>query len=77
MPTDQEVLEILSDVCRVPAEQLKPDSRLIQDLDLDSMLALELLMSLEERLGTDITEAESAQMITVGDVLEFVRERAR
>jgi acyl carrier protein len=76
MLTPEDALQILSEVCRVPVEELTPDKRLIQDLDLDSMLTLELLMTLEERLGSDISEVDAAGLVTVGDVLEFIEERS-
>jgi acyl carrier protein len=77
MSRTEEVLQILSDVCRVPPEELTSEKRLIQDLDLDSVLALDLLMTLEERLGIEISEVEATKMVTVGDVLTFVREKGQ
>lgn len=74
MLTEQETLKLLGDVCRVPLEKLEPETRLIQDLDLDSALALELLMELEDRLDREISEVETAKLVTVADVLAFVRE---
>ncbi len=73
MLTEQETLQLLGEVCRVSPGTLKPETRLIQDLDLDSALALELLMELEERLDREISEVETAKLVTVADVLAFVR----
>jgi len=73
MLTEQETLKLLGEVCRVPPEKLTPETRLIQDLDLDSALALELLMELEDRLDREISEVETAKLVTVGDVLAFVK----
>ena len=67
-----EVLELLGEVCRVSPEALTPDKHLIHDLDLDSALILELLMTLEERLGREISEVEAAKIVTVADLLNFV-----
>jgi acyl carrier protein len=75
MLTPDEVLQILSEVCRVPLSSLKPETRLIQDLDLDSVLTLELLMTLEERMGSEVPEVEAAKLVTVGDLLELVRQQ--
>lgn len=71
---EQAVL-ILSEVCRVPLEELSAEKHLIQDLDVDSVLALDLLMTLEERLGIQISEVEATRLVTVGDVLAFVGEK--
>lgn len=67
----QKVLSILSEVCRKPTEELKPEIHLIHDLNLDSALTLELLMTLEDTLGREISEVEAAKLVTVGDVLEL------
>ena len=75
MLNPDEVLQIVSEVCRVPQSSLKPETHLIQELDLDSVLALELLMTLEERMGTEVPEFEAARLITVGDLLNFVQQK--
>lgn len=75
--TAEDALQILSEVCRVSVDELTPETHLTQDLDLDSVLAMDLLMTLEERLATDISEVEAARLVTVGDVLELVRERGQ
>lgn len=77
MSSTEQALQILSEVCRVSPEELTPEKHLIQDLDLDSVLALDLLMTLEERLGIEISEVEATQMVTVGDVLAFVSEKSQ
>ena len=74
-PTPDEVLQILSEVCRVPLAELSPETRLIQDLDLDSVLTLELVMTLEERLGSEIQAAEAAKLVCVSDILAFVEQQ--
>ena len=74
MLNPDEILQIVSEVCRVPPSSLKPETRLIQDLDLDSVLTLELLMTLEERMGTEVPDVEASKLVTVGDLLEFVRQ---
>ncbi len=77
MSNTEQALQILSEVCRVSPEELTAEKHLIQDLDLDSVLALDLLMTLEERLGIEISEVEATQMVTVGDVLAFVSEKSQ
>jgi len=68
-----EVLTLLGEVCRVAPDELTPDKHLIHDFDLDSVLTLELLMTLEERLGREISEVDAAKIVTVGDLLDFVQ----
>jgi acyl carrier protein len=75
MPEAADILKILGEVCRVPVEELTPEKHLIRDLDLDSVLALELLMTLEERLSVEISEVDAAKLVTVADVLDLIKQR--
>ena len=74
---EDETLRILSDVCKVPVETLKPETRLIQDLDIDSIVTLDLLIALEESLEIEIPEIDATQLLTVGDVLAYVTKQAK
>ena len=76
MPSDIEnrTLEILSELCNVSREDLTPEVHLVKDLGLDSAVTLDLLITLEEELGRDISELEAAKLVTVGDVLRFVEQ---
>jgi len=72
-----EILKIIGEVCRVPVEELTPEKHLIRDLDLDSVLALELLMTLEDNLGVEISEVDAAKLVTVGDVHELIKQKSQ
>ena len=75
MRSEEEVLAVLSEVTQIPLESLTLDKHLIHDLDLDSILTLELLMTLEEQLGTEISEVDAARLVTVGSILEYVKRQ--
>jgi acyl carrier protein len=50
-------------------DQLKPDSRLVQDLGADSLEIVELSMELESRLGITIPDDKlDGPNLTLGDV---------
>lgn len=72
---EAKTLAVLARVARRPAAQLEPKHDLKADLDIGSAEALELLATLEDTLGVEISEVEAAKMRTVGDVLAFVRKR--
>ena len=75
MLSEEEVLQVLSEVSEIPVESITLGMHLVHDLDLDSTLTLELLMTLEERLGAEISEVDAAKLETVGHVLAYVKER--
>jgi acyl carrier protein len=57
----------------VERSSLRDEAELVADLGLDSIVTLDLLMTLEEELDREISEVEAAELVTVGDILAFVR----
>jgi len=62
-------------VCRIIVEQIGCDpgqvtaeSRLFEDLDLDSLDGVELVLGLEHEFGIEVTDDEAAAVQTVGDI---------
>jgi len=48
------------------------ESRLAEDLDLDSLDLVEVVMKLEETAGIEIPDEEAAELKTVDDVVKFL-----
>lgn len=46
-----------------------------QQVDLDSMDWLNFLVSLHERLGVDIPEADYARLVSVNDLVDYLQAR--
>jgi long-chain acyl-CoA synthetase len=63
---------ILSEVCGIPAEKLDNDSRIGDDLGLDSLGRVELLSAIEAELGLYIDEQEVGSETTVADLEQLV-----
>lgn len=62
----------LQDLFEVPAEKIKPEARLYEDLDLDSIDAVDLVVKLQELTGRKLNVEEFKSVRTVGDVLNCV-----
>lgn len=69
----EDILTPLAKLARMPAHQIRGESRLDTDLGLDSLTRLDLLMLLEARLGQTIPEAMVANVQTVNDVVELTQ----
>ena len=65
--TDQLRL-LLADILDVEPERLTDDARFTEDLGIDSVLALEVAVTLERRHGVRISEAEIKDLTCLGDV---------
>ena len=52
---------------------VRPDAPLREQVDLDSMDWLNFLIGLHEKLKVEIPEADYARLVTLGDVLDYLR----
>jgi len=56
-------------------EELLPTTRLAEDLDLDSIDAIDIAVRMEEELGVELLESDLKSLRTLEDVVEFVHGR--
>ena len=66
------VNKTLREEFEVVEENLVADKRLREDLELDSLDAVDMIVSLEQALEIRVDEEEAKKIRTVGDVYEFV-----
>lgn len=65
----QQLRDYLVDMFDVPAEDITPKARLMEDLDLDSIDAVDLIVKFQEMIGKKIPPAEFKSVRTVDDVV--------
>lgn len=70
--TLDELKAIISDQLEVSQDEISTGSRFVQDLGADSLDMVELMMSIEERLGVRIEQQKVADLVTVGDVVAYI-----
>ncbi len=56
---------------------LRPDRPLRNQVDLDSMDWLNFLIGLHDKLKVDIPEADYARLVTLGDVLDYLKAKLK
>ena len=70
----ERVLGVLAELApEVDVHTLKPDARLRDQLDLDSMDFLNFLIGIDEQLGMDIPEADYPRLATLESIYTFLR----
>lgn len=60
------IIGFVARYCDIPEDQVKPESRLEEDLMLDSLSILEIAIDVEEEFDVEIEEFE---VKTVGDII--------
>ena len=77
-PTTDEILHTIQAVMKslfnLEAEQVHPGARLMEDLDLDSIDAIDLAAKIEEETGHVFDEASLRQLRTIQDVVEAIQQ---
>ena len=73
MALEQEVIDIVVEQLGVDKDDVNLSKSFVEDLNADSLDLTELVMTLEERFGCEISEAEAEKMKTVGDVVDYVK----
>ena len=66
------VAETLVDQLGVSLTEIRPESRIVEDLGADSLEAVELAIRLEERFEIEIDDQVAARLVTVQDVIEYL-----
>jgi len=69
--------EILVDVLGVKADDVKAESRFVEDLGADSLDLVELIMSFEDKFGVEISDEAAEKLVIVKDVLDFIQANSK
>ena len=72
MENFEKMKEILVDVLGANEEDIKPESKFVDDLGADSLDLVELIMSLEDKFDIEISDEEAEKIVTVKDALDYI-----
>ena len=75
--TFDKVKKIIVEQLGVDESEVTPEASITDDLGADSLDQVELVMSLEQTFGIQITDAEGDKIITVQDVFDLINGRIK
>lgn len=70
----ERIKKIIVDLLQVPEDSVTLESHFIDDLGADSLDLVELIMGIEEEFNIEIPDGEAEKVVTVGDVVEYIKE---
>lgn len=70
----QKLKGIVVEQLGVDEDDVTMDASFVEDLNADSLDLVELIMSLEEEFGLEISDEEAEQITTVSDAVEYIVE---
>ena len=73
---EERIIIGLAKVLNKQPSQIQKESRLIEDLEVDSLDALDLIFRLEEEFDIEIPQGE-LPFVTVQDVIKYIQEKTK
>lgn len=73
MAIEPRLKTIIAEQLGISEDQIKPESRFIEDLGADSLDIVELVMAMEEEFSTNIPDEEAEKIQTVQDADEYIK----
>ncbi|MBF0112467.1 MAG: acyl carrier protein [Desulfamplus sp.] len=61
---------------RIDIDDVVPEASLVDDLGADSLMLVELMMTMEEQFEIDMDEDDSDKLKTVQDVIDYIKSRS-
>jgi acyl carrier protein len=75
--TRELALSVLSEIAEVKRSTMRGSDRLREDLGMDSLMSLELLSTLSEKLRVDLEIEDAMNIRTVDDACAFVEQQCK
>lgn len=73
----EKVKAVIVEQLGVVESSVEMESSFIDDLGADSLDIVELVMALEEEFDMEIPDADAEKVVTVGDVVEYIKENVQ
>ncbi len=71
----EKVKRIIVEQLNVSEDSVTKEASFIDDLGADSLDVVELIMALEEEFDMEIPDADAEKIVTVNNVVEYIRDR--
>ena len=79
--SEAKIKEIIVEQLGVNADQVTREAKLIEDLGADSLDTVELIMAFEEEfkdeIDGEIPESDAEKLMTVGNVISYIKEKSQ
>ncbi len=70
----EKVKKIIVDQLGIAEDNISLEASFIDDLGADSLDTVELIMAIEEQFDIEIPDEDAEKVVTVNDVVEYIKE---
>ncbi len=76
MSFESHVMDVIAKQLGVDIERVTSEASFVDTLGADSLDLVELIMTLEEEFNIEITDGDAEKLLTVQDVIEYIKEKS-
>ena len=70
----EKLQKIIAEVLNLSEEEIRPDSRFVDDLGADSLDVFQIIMGIEEEFDIEIDNEEAEKITTVQDAVDQIKK---
>ena len=74
--TYERLKKLIVEQLGVEEDEVRPEASFVDDLNADSLDLVELIMSLEEEFGTEISDEDAEKLRTVQDAADYIEDHS-
>jgi acyl carrier protein len=74
LTSEERLKKIIAEQLSVSEEEVTPDASFIEDLNADSLEMVDLIISLEEEFGVQVSDEDAEKIKTVKDAIDYLNE---
>jgi acyl carrier protein len=75
MSVEDKIKKVIAEKLKIDIEDVVPEANFINDLGANSLDIVELIMTMEDMFDLDIEDDQAEKLVTVKDVLDFIKSR--
>lgn len=73
----EKVRDIIADELGIDPSTIQKDSNIIDDLEADSLDAVELIMAFEEAFDIEIDDESANDLVTVQTIIDYIQAKTK
>lgn len=73
----EEVKQLIAEIAEIDPSEIKEDSAFVEDLGIDSMMALEIVASLEKKYKVTVNEEEIPNIRSLKDIYSILEKKLK
>ena len=71
----EEIISLIASVLEIPKENIKEDTNLVNDLELESLDLVDLIAAFENKYEIEILDKDIKTLQTVKDIIDYIEKK--